>query len=62
MTFSYKLEHEDGTRADPPTLRTAAPTRPGDTIPLGRDTTLRVIGGRPGSEPDGDSVLVVETA
>lgn len=43
MTFSYKLEQQDGTPADPPTIRTAAPTRPGDTIPLGRNKTLRVI-------------------
>lgn len=41
MTFSYKLEHEDDTPADPPTFRTAVPTcNPGDTIPLG-DRTLR---------------------
>ena len=61
MTFTYKLEQEDGTPADPPTVRTAAPTRPGDTIPLGRDRTLRVIDTRPGSEPE-DPVLVVEAA
>jgi hypothetical protein len=34
----------------------------GDTIPLGRDTILRVIDVRPGEEPDEDPVLVVETA
>jgi hypothetical protein len=62
MTFTYKLEQKDGTPADPPTVRTAAPTRPGDTIPLGRDKTLRVIDTRPGSEPDDDWVLVVEAA
>jgi hypothetical protein len=61
MTFTYKLEREDGTPANPPTLRTAAPTRPGDTIPLGRNKTLRVIDTRPGSEVDEDPVLVVET-
>ena len=26
MAFTYKLEHEDGTPADPPTFRTAVPT------------------------------------
>jgi hypothetical protein len=41
--FFFRLEHEDGTSADPPTLHTAVPNwRPGDTIPLGR-RTLRVI-------------------
>ena len=62
LGFIFKLEHEDGTPADPPTVRTAAPTRPGDTIPLGRDRTLRVIDSRPGAEPDADPVLVVEAA
>jgi hypothetical protein len=61
MTFTYKLELQDGTPADPPTVRTAAPTRPGDTIPLGRDKTLRVIETRRATEPDEDPVLVVET-
>jgi hypothetical protein len=36
--FLYRLEQEDGTPADPPTLTTAVPDwRPGDTIPLGRE-------------------------
>jgi hypothetical protein len=61
--FTYRLELEDGTPADPPTFETAVPTwRAGDTIPLGRDSTLRVIDTRPGREPDEDPVLVVETA
>jgi hypothetical protein len=34
--------------------------RPGDSIPLGRDRTLRVLETRPGTELDGDAVLVVE--
>ena len=51
MAFTYKLEHEDGTPADPPTFRTAVPTwKGGDTIPLGRDRRLRVIEVRPGSD------------
>jgi hypothetical protein len=62
MAFTYKLELEDGTPADPPTLDTAVPNwSRGDTIPLGRDMTLRVIGSRPGQEPNEDPVLVVET-
>jgi hypothetical protein len=45
--FTYRLEHQDGTPADSPTLYTVVPTwRPGDTIPLGADRTLRVIATR----------------
>jgi hypothetical protein len=56
--FFFRLEHEDGTPADPPTLNTAVPNwRPGDTIPLGRDRTLRVIEVREDSDC---AVLVVE--
>jgi hypothetical protein len=63
MAFTYQLEREDGTPADPPTFDTSIPTwRPGDTIPLGRDRTLRVIEARPGREPDDDPVLVVRPA
>jgi hypothetical protein len=62
-SFAFKLEHEDGTPADPPSFHTAVPTwNPGDTIPLGRDRTLRVVDTRPGTEPHADPVLVVETA
>jgi hypothetical protein len=61
MSFTFTLEHEDGSPAEPPTLRTAVPNwGPGDTIPLGGDRTLRVVEIRPGSEPDADPVLVVE--
>jgi hypothetical protein len=60
MAFTFKLEHEDGAPADPPTLHTAVPTwRPGDTIPVGPGKTLRVIGIRRGRDAD---VLVVETS
>jgi hypothetical protein len=31
MAFTYKLEHEDGTPADPATLHTAVPMWPGTT-------------------------------
>ena len=58
--FAYKLEHEDGTPADPPVLQTAVPTwHAGDTIPLGADRSLRVIETRFAGE---DPVLVVEPA
>ena len=60
--YHFRLQRTDGSPADPPTVRTAAPTRPGDTIPLGRDRTLCVIDTRPGTEPDSDWVLVVEAA
>ena len=63
MAFTYRLEQEDGTPADPPTFHTAVPTwNPGDTIPLGRGRILRVVETRPGREPDEDPVLVVEPA
>jgi hypothetical protein len=43
--FLFRLETEDGTPADPPTLESAVPNwRAGDEIPLGRDRTLRVVG------------------
>jgi hypothetical protein len=58
--FNYKLEHEDGTPADPPSFHTAVPTwQAGDTIPLGTDRTLRVIEMRFADE---DPVLVVKPA
>jgi hypothetical protein len=48
MAFTFKLEQEDGTPADPPVLHTAVPTwQAGDTIPLGRDRILYVIEARP---------------
>jgi len=37
MAFVFRLEDEDGSPADPPSLDSAAPNwRQGDTIPLGR--------------------------
>jgi hypothetical protein len=61
MAFIFTLVLEDGTPAEPPTLDTATSTwRAGDTIPLGREKSLRVIEMRPGREPDEHPVLVVE--
>jgi hypothetical protein len=58
MTFAYKLEHEDGTPADPHTFNSARPDwNPGDVIPLGSDRALRVVDVRHGQDAD---VLVVE--
>jgi hypothetical protein len=60
MTFTFKLEQADGTPAVPPTIKSAVPNwRTGDTIPLGRDRTLRVVGIVVSNE-DEPSVLVVE--
>jgi hypothetical protein len=59
MAFIYKLELEDGTPADPPTLDTGVPNwRSGDEIPLGL-RTLRVVRVRD-DDADQPSVLVVE--
>jgi hypothetical protein len=63
MAFQFRLEHEDGTPADPPTLKTAVPNwRPGDTIPLRREKALRVIETQLRENSDGEPVpvLVVE--
>jgi hypothetical protein len=44
MAFQFRLEHDDGRPADPAVLKTAVPNwRAGDTIPLGKGRTLRVI-------------------
>ena len=41
--YTFRLEHEDGRPADPPTFRTAVPNwRAGDVIPLG-GRSLRVV-------------------
>jgi hypothetical protein len=62
MAFTFKLEHEDGTPADPPTLHTAVPNwAPGDTIPLGPEKgTLHVVEIRPGPNSGDEAVLVVK--
>jgi hypothetical protein len=55
----FRLEQEDGSSADPPTLKTAVPDwRHGDTIPLGR-RTLRVVAVRD-DDADQAPVLMVE--
>jgi hypothetical protein len=62
MAFTFRLELEDGTPADPATLRTAVPNwRPGDTMPLGRGGSLRVVEVRD-DDADQAPVLVVEAA
>ena len=57
--FLFRLETEDGTPAEPPTLSSAVPNwREGDTIHLGK-RALRVVALR---DEDGDAppALVVE--
>jgi hypothetical protein len=59
MAFAFRLEHKDGTPADPPTLKVAVPNwRAGDTILLGK-RTLRVVDVRD-DDADQAPVLVVE--
>jgi hypothetical protein len=69
MTFTIRLELEDGSRAEPPTLKAAVPNRrPGDTsekvatsgffgaYPLGIEPTRGTIkerAGGPARQPDG---------
>jgi hypothetical protein len=58
MAFQFRLEREDGTPADPPTLRTAVPNwRVGDSIPLGEGRTLRVSDIRSARNDSDDPVL-----
>ena len=59
MGFIFRLELEDGTPTEPPTLATAVPNwRSGDEIPLGW-RTLRVVRVRD-DDADQPPVLVVE--
>ena len=57
----FKLELEDGTPAEPLVLHTAVPNwSAGDTIPLGADRMLRVVGIREAPGGDENPVLVVD--
>ena len=61
MAFIFKLELADGTPANPPRLDVAVPNwSAGDTIPLGRDKTIRVIDVLPAKGDDDEPVLVVK--
>ena len=66
MAFVYKLEHSDGTPADPPTFRSSDGISwdAGDVLHVGRERALRVIGKRLDENLEGDlvPVLVVEPA
>jgi hypothetical protein len=55
--FTYKLRQADGTSADPPAITLAVPNmRVGDTIPVRRGETFRVVGVVAGEDP----TLIVE--
>ena len=55
--FTYKLRHPDGRSADPPAITLAVPNmRVGETIPLRRGMTFRVVGVVAGEDP----TLIVE--
>jgi hypothetical protein len=58
--FTFRLEREDGTPAEPRRFQAAVPNwRPGDTIHLGRERTLRVVAIRD-DDADQPPRLVVE--
>jgi hypothetical protein len=58
--FAFRLEHEDGTPAEPRTFEAAVPNwSAGDTIHLGRERTLRVVAVRD-DDADQPPRLVVE--
>jgi len=62
-SFAFKLEHEDGTPADPASFQTSVPTwRAGDEIPLGNGRTLRVIDIRLAAGLEDEPVLVGQPA
>jgi hypothetical protein len=62
MVFLFRLEAVDGAPAEPRTLTSAVPNwRSGDTIPLGRGRTLRMVSVRD-DDADQPPVLVVEDA
>jgi hypothetical protein len=59
-SFAFKLEREDGTPADPPTLKAAVPnSRPGDLIALGAGRSLRVVDTQLREDLEGDPVMVL---
>jgi hypothetical protein len=60
MSFTFRLQRSDGSPADPPTYRSSVLAwRQGDTIPLSRERTLRVLGVRD-DDADQPPILIVE--
>jgi hypothetical protein len=63
MAFAHRLERKDATPADPPTLSVAVPNwAPGDTIPLGRERTLCVVGIVATNEDEPPGLIVEDVA
>jgi hypothetical protein len=63
MTFTFKLEREDGTPADPPVLRTAVPNwSVGDTIHRGPEKAALPVTRTRIDPDDQELVLVVRLA
>ena len=59
-SFAFKVEREDGTPADPPTLQAAVPNwRAGDVIALDAGRALRVVDTSLREDSDGDPVMVL---
>jgi hypothetical protein len=59
-SFAFKLDREDGTPVDPPTLQAAVPNwRAGDVIALGPGRSLRVVDTQLREDSDGDPVMVL---
>jgi hypothetical protein len=62
LTFTFRLEHADGTPADPPELVLGVYLwNPGDAITLGAGRSLHVVALRD-DDPDQPPALVVEDA
>jgi hypothetical protein len=58
--FDFKLEGEDGSPADPPTLKAGVPNwNAGDVIALGAGRSLRVLDTELREDSDGDPVMVL---
>jgi hypothetical protein len=59
--FAFRLEHQDGTPAEPRTFEAAVPNwGPGDTIHLARERALRVVAVRDDDADQGPAYRVRE--
>jgi hypothetical protein len=61
--FAFRLEHKDGTPADPPRFEAAVPNWwAGDTIHLGREHTLRVVAVRDDNADQPPTVVIEDVS
>ena len=64
MAFTFKLEHPDGTPADPP--RSSQPSRTGTSATRSHEgpdkPALEVVGLRSAGDPEHQALLVVATS